>query len=263
MSTVTSLNARKPKSAADKETALELALEASELRYRSLFETAQDGILILHANTGEILDVNPFLMDLLAYPLEDLRGHKLWEIAEFKEIAANRSAFEKLQKKEYSRYENLPLRRRDGKLIQVEFVSNVYWVKAEKVIQCHIRDISPRTGLWEESDAHLAALELANSTKNAWLLTHAQNVRVPLMAIASMLGLMELRYNLVHLQPEQDKSSDFDQIALQHIRRNFQSLVHLFNDLCDLTAQPFLGRPPIGKTDLRAATKSKIDQANP
>ena len=38
------------------------ALRLSELRYRRLFETAQDGILILDANSGEIMDVNPFLI---------------------------------------------------------------------------------------------------------------------------------------------------------------------------------------------------------
>jgi len=36
------------------------ALKASEIRYRRLFETAQDGILILDADTGQIDDVNPF-----------------------------------------------------------------------------------------------------------------------------------------------------------------------------------------------------------
>ena len=65
-------------------------LRKSELRYRRLFESAQDGILILDANSGEIMDVNPFLMDLLDYPFEELRGRKLWEIGQFKDIAANR-----------------------------------------------------------------------------------------------------------------------------------------------------------------------------
>lgn len=115
------------------------ALRRSELRYRRLFETAQDGILILDADTGEITDVNPFLVHLLDYPFEELCGRKLWEIGQFKDIAANQFAFEKLQQNEYIRYENLPLRRSDGEKIQVEFVSNVYWVEERQVIQCNIR----------------------------------------------------------------------------------------------------------------------------
>src|SRR4029450_6647785 len=105
---------------------LELALEVSELRYRRLFETAQDGILILEADTGKIIDVNPFLLDLLDYPFENMIGQRLWEIGHFKAIAANQAAFETLQKHEYIRYENLPLRSKAGKEIHVEFVSNVY-----------------------------------------------------------------------------------------------------------------------------------------
>src|SRR3984893_4880225 len=114
---------------------LELALKVSELRYRRLFETAQDGILILDANTGKIIDVNPFLLYLLDYPFEDMIGLQLWEIGLFEDIAANQAAFEKLRTEEYIRYENLPLRTKTGKQIQVEFVSNVYFVGSAIVIQ--------------------------------------------------------------------------------------------------------------------------------
>jgi PAS domain-containing protein len=38
---------------------VEEILQASEVRYRRLFETAQDGILIIDADTGDIVDVNP------------------------------------------------------------------------------------------------------------------------------------------------------------------------------------------------------------
>src|SRR3990170_5547560 len=46
---------------------IEDALKASEVRYRRLFETAQEGILLLDADTGRITDANPFLQDLLGY----------------------------------------------------------------------------------------------------------------------------------------------------------------------------------------------------
>jgi PAS domain S-box-containing protein len=213
------------------------AVRLSELRYRRLFETAQDGILILDANSGEIMDVNPFLIDLLDYPFEQLCGRKLWEIGLFKDIAANRAAFETLQQNEYIRYENLPLRRRDGKQIQVEFVSNVYWVETDKVIQCNIRDITARADKGDDSDSHLAALELANRTKDAWLIAHSQNLRSPLMSMGSMLGLMELGHELARVRPLHEAPSDFDEAAFQHVRKNFERLVHFFNELSDLTGQ--------------------------
>ena len=120
------------------------ALKTSETRYRRLFETAQDGILILDADTGQIDDVNPFLIDMLGYTYEDLQGKKLWEIGPFKDIQASKEAFTKLRRKGYVRYEDLPLRTKDGREIAVEFVSNIYPVNHHKVIQCNVRDVTDR-----------------------------------------------------------------------------------------------------------------------
>jgi PAS domain S-box-containing protein len=122
----------------------ELQLKVSETRYRRLFETAQDGILILDADTGHINEVNPFLVDMLGYTPAEFLGKKLWEIGAFKDTKASKAAFAELQSKGYIRYEDLPLTTRDGREIAVEFVSNAYLVDHHKVIQCNIRDISDR-----------------------------------------------------------------------------------------------------------------------
>jgi PAS domain S-box-containing protein/putative nucleotidyltransferase with HDIG domain len=117
-------------------------LKDSELRYRRLFEAAQDGILILDAGTGMIEDVNPYLINMLGYSREEFIKKMLWEVGAFKDIEASKNAFEALQNIEYIRYEDLPLKAKDGRLIQVEFVSNVYMVGNEKVIQCNIRNVT-------------------------------------------------------------------------------------------------------------------------
>src|SRR4249919_3629899 len=102
-------------------SSLELALEASELRYRRLFETAQDGILILNAETGQIDDVNPYLTDMLGYTREQLLGNKLWDIGPFKDTKASKAEFRALQQEAYVRYDDLPLETSAGKAINVEF----------------------------------------------------------------------------------------------------------------------------------------------
>jgi putative two-component system response regulator len=119
-------------------------INASELRYRRLFEAAREGILILDAETGQIVDVNPFLIEMLGYPKEKFLGKKLWEIGPFKNVVACKQYFTELQSKKYIRYEDLPLERNDGKLINVEFISIVYDVDNKEVIQCNIRDITER-----------------------------------------------------------------------------------------------------------------------
>ena len=120
------------------------ALKASEVRYRRLFETAKDGILLLDADTGRIIDANPFLQDMLGYSYAELIGKALWEIGPVKDIAASQDAMRHLQNEEYIRYENLPLETKDGQRRQVEFVSNVYLVDRFRVIQCNVRDITAR-----------------------------------------------------------------------------------------------------------------------
>jgi PAS domain S-box-containing protein len=129
---------------------MEAALQVSETRYRRLFETAQDGILILDADSGEIFDVNPFLIEMLGYSHEAFLGKRLWEIGAFRDVEASKAAFLELQSKGYIRYEDLPLETRDRGRIDVEFVSNVYLVNHKKVIQCNIRDITQRKRIEEE-----------------------------------------------------------------------------------------------------------------
>jgi PAS domain S-box-containing protein len=155
------------------------AQRTSELRYRRLFENAKDGILILD-DSGKIIDGNPFVVGMLNYSKEELEGKRLWEIGLFKDVVNPRAAFDELQKQGYVRYENLPLQTRDGKVRQVEFVSNKYLVGGRQVLQCNIRDITDRKlseiALTEANQSLELALkkveekseELASTTQQLW-----------------------------------------------------------------------------------------------
>jgi PAS domain S-box-containing protein len=163
----------------EKTRALE-SLRASELRYRRLFESAKDGILILDAVSGQIVDANPFLIGMLGYTKEELAGKELWEIGAFKDIVASREAFEELQQHGYIRYEDLPLKTRDGITKQVEFVSNSYIAGRIRVIQCNIRDISEHKQAEEDlrqtnqrlggalAELQTKTQELASMTQQLW-----------------------------------------------------------------------------------------------
>ena len=140
------------------------ALIASELRYRRLFESAKDGILILDAVTGHIVDVNPFLVELLGYSHEQFVNKFIWDIGVFKDIIANRENFIELKAKTFIRYENLPLETSHGRRIQVEFVSNVYKEDSYDIIQCNIRDVTERKIIEGREHLALDVLHLLNST---------------------------------------------------------------------------------------------------
>ena len=84
-------------------------IRVSEIRYRRLFETARDGILILDANTSKITASNPFMTELLGYSREELRGKELADIGLFQDEDAAHAAMTQLQQDSYIRYDDLPL----------------------------------------------------------------------------------------------------------------------------------------------------------
>jgi len=119
-------------------------LKESEMRYFRLFETAKDGILILDFETGNIIDANPFIIKIIGSPLKEILRKQLWEIGLFSNKEQSEIAFTELKKTGYIRFEDMPIQGKNGKLTNVEFISNVYIENKTKVIQCNIRDITER-----------------------------------------------------------------------------------------------------------------------
>jgi PAS domain S-box-containing protein len=155
---------------------LEEVLQVTVTRYRRLFETTREGILILDGETGKIIDVNPFLMQMLGYSHGDFLGKKFWDIGSLNNIEANKTILEELKTKKYVRYENLPLVTKNGQILEVEFISNIYQVKSKKLIQCNIRDISERKRL--------------DGLKEGIIRTVVHELRSPLVIIREGIGVV-------------------------------------------------------------------------
>jgi PAS domain S-box-containing protein len=184
---------------APKHAHVEQAFVNSESRYRRLFESVKDGILILNAKSGEIDDVNPFLVKLLGIPHESFLKKNIWDIGFFNDIIANKDIFKTLQEEAYIRYDDLPLRTADGRQVDVEFISNLYMVDNVKVIQCNIRDISERKRIElalstsrELLDRRSAELEIANKELEAFAYSVSHDLRAPLRTMDGFsLALLE------------------------------------------------------------------------
>jgi PAS domain S-box-containing protein len=229
-------------------------LRISELRYRRLFEAARDGILILDAVTLKITDVNPFMTELLGYSHAEFLGKELWEIGLFSDKEASQQAFKELQRTGYLRYEDLPLQTTNGKLRDVEFVSNVYEEDTHQVIQCNIRDITDRKRAEKERTLLLAAAQSAraeadsaNGLKDEFLATLSHELRTPL---TSILGWSQLLTG-----GKLDKLQTAG--AIETIARNARAQGRLIDELLDMS------RILTGKLclDLRAVKLAPLIQA--
>ncbi|HEX5886271.1 MAG TPA: ATP-binding protein [Pyrinomonadaceae bacterium] len=207
-------------------------LRFSELRYRRLFEAARDGILILDAATLKITDVNPFMIELLGYSHAEFLGKELWEIGLFSDKQASQTAFKELQSAGYLRYEDLPLQATNGKLRDVEFVTNVYEEGIHQVIQCNIRDITDRKRAEKERQLLLAAAQSAraeadsaNSVKDQFLAILSHELRTPLTSI--------LGWSQMLTDGKLDKQQTAH--AIETIARNARTQGRLIDELLDIS----------------------------
>jgi two-component system CheB/CheR fusion protein len=123
----------------DLKEANEKLQKSEETRYRHLFKTAKEGILVLDADTGKVIDVNPYLVELLGESKKQFIGKEIWSIGLFKKLIPSIDAFKKLVREEFIHCDDLEITTADNKTIVLEFNGDTYIADDKKIIQCLFR----------------------------------------------------------------------------------------------------------------------------
>ncbi len=120
---------------------------AGEQRYRSLFNAARDGIVLVEAESGHIIDIDPSFLAMAGYSREELMGSTLWEIDPFQDTDAIQVIFKELKNRDHIYYDDLPLVTKNGSRIPVEIAGSAHLIGDQKILQYTIRDISRRKAI--------------------------------------------------------------------------------------------------------------------
>jgi PAS domain S-box-containing protein len=202
-----------------------MELRDSEHRYRRLFQSARDGILILDAATLKIIDANHFMSELLGYSLDEFLGKELWEIGFSKDKAASQQVYRELQETGYARYDHLPLESKTGAAAPVEVICNTYQVDRCAVAQCNIRDISERRRMEKKLLEQGELLADLDRRKDEFLAMLSHELRNPLAPISDAV-------HLLNLQKEDDPAR---LRARAIIERQLGQMTRLVDDLMEVS----------------------------
>jgi len=139
---------------------LEDLLTESEVRYRRIFETASDGIVLLEKSAGRIVKVNPATEKMLGYPEEEYVGKNLQEMGVSIDTSDFPAIINTLNKQGIINYDDVPVTTKSGQNI----FTDIYMVDRATLAQCNIRDVTERKLADEKLKEEKAFIENALNT---------------------------------------------------------------------------------------------------
>ena len=134
---------------------LEDLLTESEERFRRLFETANDGIVLLEKGEGKITHANPASEKMTGYTSKESIGNSLQDIGIPLDLGDFQKTMQDLNNRGIIHYDDIPVITKTGQHIDTD----IYLVDRAKLVQCNIRNITERKQASEKVAASLLEKE--------------------------------------------------------------------------------------------------------
>jgi len=128
-------------------TNLRWALEQSEQHYQQLFRQARDGIVLVDAETGIILDANESFLETVGLGLDHLCSRKIWELVAPARRKQFRIEFDQLASGRENYWLSLPIIGPGTSTLELEVSCSVLQFGERQVLQFICRDITERLHL--------------------------------------------------------------------------------------------------------------------
>jgi len=119
----------------------ELALRESEEKFRSIYLGAADGMVLIDAADGHIIEANPAFQALLGYTQDELTAKHIWELRppEARELARDR--FNGVRQTGQMRFNDVPLQTRGGEVVPTDVISHLIPYQGRQAILSIARDM--------------------------------------------------------------------------------------------------------------------------
>jgi PAS domain S-box-containing protein len=198
------------------------------MRYSRLFETSPDGILILDAGSGRIMDANPFMTHLLGFSHDQFVGKQLWEIGLLRDADRRHGVLHDVSDLGVIRWEELLVQSSSHPTgMDVEVVSSAYREGEHQLIQCRVRDITERKRANLSAMVQAEELAVANRHKNEFLAMLSHELRNAIAPVANALMVLRLA---------QESESNVPNRARTLIERQVGHLSLLVDDLQEISS---------------------------
>jgi len=203
---------------------IEQELKESEHRFRTIFETINDGVLASCIEDKRFTLCNPAICRMLGYSEAELLQLGVADIHPAEELPHVIKQFERQVKREITVAEDIPVKRKDGSIFFVDINASPITLNGKTSLIGSFRDTTDRKKLQESEIARLAA-ETATKAKSAFLANMSHEIRTPMNAILGFSQLMQRDPDLTPRLAEQ----------LATINRSGEHLLTLINDILEMS----------------------------